>query len=177
MSKRRPSHLQWERTVSFKRLVRNFVRKQVTYGIQPRSPGHNSLSCRRKSEEAECHGSLVHAFNHALRDLREIEVPLRKSNDDVLLFRKNDPKQISALRKPDIILVSSEGDSFSAVELRRIKAELPAPPEKYTVKSAKMIPPQPLPTSMHEICGDLHTRHEGTRPSNDTGKSRMTTSF
>src|ERR1700722_1753824 len=55
----------------------------------------------------------VYAFNHALRALRKINVPLRKSTDLLLLFHRNDPKLITAThngytshRKPDIILVS-----------------------------------------------------------------------
>lgn len=67
----------------------------------------------------------VYAFNHALRALHNIDVPLRKSTELNLLFHRNDPKPITAThnghlskRKPDIILVSldaaqnafSEGD-------------------------------------------------------------------
>jgi hypothetical protein len=100
-----------------------------------------------------------------------------------LLFHRDDPNQIIETH-PLVSLASSKGDSFSAVELRRIKAELPAPPEKYTVKPAKTIPPQPLPGSIYEIHEDLPTQHEGTQPSNDpmqksskSGKPRMTNSF
>jgi hypothetical protein len=54
----------------------------------------------------------VYAFNHALRALHNIDVPLRKSTELTLLFHRNDPKPITAThsghlstRKPDIILV------------------------------------------------------------------------
>ena len=54
----------------------------------------------------------VFAFNHALRALHNIEVPLRKSTELTLLFHRTDTKPISAThsgysskRKPDIILV------------------------------------------------------------------------
>jgi len=60
---------------------------------------------------------LVHAFNHALQALHNINVPLRKSTKPTILFHRNDPKPITATtttthygrlskRKPDIILVS-----------------------------------------------------------------------
>jgi hypothetical protein len=54
----------------------------------------------------------VYAFNHALRALHQIDVPLRKSPNLRLLFHRNDPKLITAThngltsqRKPDVILV------------------------------------------------------------------------
>lgn len=73
----------------------------------------------------------VHAFNHALRALHNIDVPLRKSTELTLLFHRNDPKPITAThnghpsnRKPDIILVTldvaqkafSEGDPGTWVD-------------------------------------------------------------
>ena len=42
-------------------------------------------------------------------------------------------------------------DSFSAVELERTKHELPLPKEKYSLKPAKTLPPQPLPSSLNEM--------------------------
>ena len=55
----------------------------------------------------------VHACNHALRALHNIDVPLRKQAELSLLFHQNDPKPITAIHidhpsklKPDIILVS-----------------------------------------------------------------------
>jgi len=55
----------------------------------------------------------VYAFNHSLRALHDIDVPLRESSDLGLLFHRNDPKPIIAThrgeiseRKPDIVLVS-----------------------------------------------------------------------
>jgi hypothetical protein len=56
--------------------------------------------------------AFIYAFNHALRALHKIDVPLRKSTDLLLLFHRNDPKLITAThnghtsqRKPDVILV------------------------------------------------------------------------
>ncbi|KAF8460883.1 hypothetical protein DFH94DRAFT_106436 [Russula ochroleuca] len=50
-------------------------------------------------------------------------------------------------------------DFFSAVELEQIKPELPPPSEKYFVKTAKIIPPQPIPISLHEtLYEDLRTQ-------------------
>jgi hypothetical protein len=63
----------------------------------------------------ESYQPFVYAFNHALRALHKIDVPLRKSTDQLLLFHRNDPKLIAAThnghtsqRKPDVILVSLE---------------------------------------------------------------------
>jgi hypothetical protein len=54
----------------------------------------------------------VKAFNHALRALHNIDVPLRKSSKLTLLFHRSDPKPITTMhsgyrsdRKPDIVLV------------------------------------------------------------------------
>jgi len=63
----------------------------------------------------ESYRPFVYAFNHALRALHNIDVPLRKSTDQLLLFHRNDPKLITATHnghmsqcKPDVILVSLE---------------------------------------------------------------------
>jgi hypothetical protein len=74
---------------------------------------YNTLSCKATSGETSRYCPFVYAFNHALRALRDIDVPLRQSSDLDILFHRNDPKLISAQhhgdisqRKPDINLVS-----------------------------------------------------------------------
>jgi hypothetical protein len=65
-------------------------------------------------------------------------------------------------------------DSFSAVEIRRNREVLPTPSKMYTVKPAKAISPQHIPSR----CEDLPTREESSRemiPS--SGKPRPMNSY
>jgi hypothetical protein len=73
--------------------------------------------------ETKGYKPLVQAFNHALEDLRKIDVPLlRKStckSTDLLLFLTNDPKNTQSAHhgKPDLLLVTlgvvAKGDASS----------------------------------------------------------------
>ncbi len=155
----------------------------------------------------ESYRPFIYAFNHALRALHKIDVPLRKSTHQLLLFHRNDPKLITAThnghtsqRKPDVILVSlevaqnafSDGDPgswadhalktageppkndfqwsgpLSAGEFKRIMSTLPSPPAEYTVKPAKNIPPQLLPSALYETSEDPSTQQERTQLPKET---------
>lgn len=101
----------------------------------------HSLSCQTKYNEVEGYRPFVYAFNHALRALHNVDVPLRKSTDLRLLFHQDDPKLMTPTHnshlsncKPDITLVFldvaqdtiSEGDTGSwAVHALKTATEPP----------------------------------------------------
>jgi hypothetical protein len=60
----------------------------------------------------EGYRAFIYAFNHALRALHKLDVPLRASTKLSLLFHRNDPRVIITTRngycsnrKPDVVLV------------------------------------------------------------------------
>ena len=78
--------------------------------------------------------------------------------DDLVSWADFSPKTVTTASLPKKSFEWK--DIFSAVELKQIKPKLPPPPEKYFVKPAKMIPPQPLPFSLHETLYDgIPTQH------------------
>jgi hypothetical protein len=138
--------------------VRIFIRSAVANVFL-----QDYISCKTKPDEMASYQPFVYAFNHALRDLHNIDVPLRKSTELALLFHRTDPKPITVMhnshlstRKPVIILVSLDvaQNAFSEGDLGNWA--------DYALKSAAKPPENSLKWSL--CVGELR-RPKSTLPS------------